>query len=361
MQEPLPVRYPYTERIVAPLVTLRRTRVLPYPGTITRRRGDRVAADTVIGETEVPGGYVLIELDRELGPRGREARKVMEKRVRERVLRDEVLASTGGLISKEVLCPVDGTIVDMRDSRVLIQVAPRQVEVLALYPGEVVAVMPRAGAVIESNGALIQGDLGFGPSFRATLHCPVPAGDVPLLAGQITGDHLGGILIGGRALDAAAIEGAVEAGVRGVIVGSIRSDLLPAIKESGLGLIVCEGLGDVAMPARTYDLLGEFVGQEVTFAPTPEGTAQAHKPELFGYVSEGEGERPALVRQGVPLRAGRRVRVLRAPHRYAEGEIVSLPEVPQRLASGLYAWGAEVDLDGAGRVFVPLENLESIH
>jgi hypothetical protein len=124
---------------------------------------------------------------------------------------------------------------------------------------------------------------------------------------------------------------------------------------------VSEGLGDVAMPARTFDLLGELVGQEVTFAPTPEETAQAHKPELFGYVPEGGGERrPALMAQGVPLRAGGRVRLLRAPHQYAEGEIVSLPEVPQRLASGLYAWGAEVDLDGAGHVFVPLENLESI-
>ena len=71
-------------------------------------------------------------------------------------------------------------------------------------------------------------------------------------------------------------------------------------------------------------------------------------------------ERPSLMVPGAALQEGRRVRVLRAPYPYAEGEIVSLPEVPQRLASGLYAWGAEVALDSAGRVFVPLENLESI-
>jgi hypothetical protein len=34
--------------------------------------------------------------------------------------------------------------------------------------------------------------------------------------------------------------------------------------------------------------------------------------------------------------------------------------VPQRLASGIYAWGAEVDLESTGRVFVPFRNLESI-
>jgi hypothetical protein len=67
-----------------------------------------------------------------------------------------------------------------------------------------------------------------------------------------------------------------------------------------------------------------------------------------------------LTVQGAPFLEGTRVRVLRAPHQYAEGRIVSLPEVPQRLACGLTVWGAEVDLDSGGRVFFPLQNLESI-
>jgi hypothetical protein len=249
----------------------------------------------------------------------------------------------------------------MQDSRVLIEVAAQHVELLALYPGEIVGVMPRSGVVIETTGALIQGDWGFGPSFRATLHGPVPAGDVPLLAGQITDEHVGGILIGGRSLDAAAIEQASETGVRGVIVGSLHSDLLSQIQASGLSVIVSEGLGDAAMPARTFDLLLEHVGQEVSFAPTPDGTAQAHQPEIFVYQPvEGEETRPALIEPGAPLQTGMYVRVLREPHLYAEGTVVSLPEMPQRLASGIYAWGAEVDLGSAGRVFVPLQNLESI-
>jgi hypothetical protein len=371
MQEPLlaeNVIHLYAERIVNPWVTIHRTRLLPHPGQILRRRGDRVAGDTVIGETDVPGGYLLIELDRELGPRAREARAVMLKKVGQNVLRDEVIARTGDLFQREYTSPVNGSIFDMRDSRVLIEVAPQHIEVAALYPGEIVGVMPRSGVVIETTGALIQGDLGFGRSCRATLHCPVPTGDVPLLAGQITDEHVGGILIGGRTLDAAAIEQAVEARVRGVIVGSLRSGLLPVIQESGLALIVCEGLGDTAMPARTFDLLADYAGQEVCFAPAAEGTAQAHKPEILCYArgsdasepGEEGGTRPALTTPGAILQAGTRVRVLRAPYLYAEGEIASLPEVPQRLASGLYAWGAEVILESASRVFVPFENLETI-
>jgi hypothetical protein len=277
------------------------------------------------------------------------------------VLKGEVIARTRGIVRKSYVSPVDGTISDVLDSRVLIEVAAQPFELTALYPGEIVAVMPRSGVVIETTGALVQGDMGFGPSFRATLHCPVPTGDVPLLAGQISDDHMGGILVGGRTLDVAAIEQAVDCRVQGIIVASVRSDLLPFIRKSGLSVIVSEGLGDVAMPAGTFELLAEYVGQEVSFAPTPEHTSQAHKPELYGYVPVEEGEeRPATIDRGAPLQIGTRVRVLRAPWLYAEGEIVSLPDVPQRLASGLHALGAEVDLESAGRVFVPLENLESI-
>jgi hypothetical protein len=329
-----------------------------------------VAADTVIGEAELPRGYLLVEMEQELGRAGRKARAVMLKQVGEHVLEGEVIARTGGLVQKEYTSPVDGEIADMRDSRVLIEVAPEPVEAIALYPGKVVSVMARVGVVIESSGALVQGDLGIGPALRATLHCPVPSGDLPLLAGQITEEHVGGILIGGRTLDAAALDQAVAAQVRGVIVASLHSSLLAPIRESGLSLIVTEGLGDVAMPERTFDLLCEHVDQEVTFAPTHEGTAAptvlaGHKPELFGYARESdlpdaEAAQPTLAVQGAPFLAGTRVRVLRAPHQYAEGRIVSLPEVPQRLASGLTVWGAEVDLDSGERVFFPLQNLESI-
>jgi hypothetical protein len=215
--------------------------------------------------------------------------------------------------------------------------------------------------VIESTGALIQGDRGIGEAFRATLHCPVPDGDVPLLAGQIHDEHVGSILVGGRSLDAAAVTRAIEAQVRGVIVGSIQSDLLPVIRASNLSLIVSEGLGDAAMPASTFDLLSDYVDQEVCFVPTSESTGRSHKPELFAYTPiEDREDPPAQIAPGAPFSRGIRVRVLRDPYLYAEGVIVSLPDLPQRLASGLYAWGAEVDLDSTGRVFVPLQNLESI-
>ena len=61
---------------------------------------------------------------------------------------------------------------------------------------------------------------------------PVPAGDVPLLGAQIADEHRGGILVGGRTVDEAAIAQAVETRVRGLIVGSVSSALLPALEAA---------------------------------------------------------------------------------------------------------------------------------
>jgi hypothetical protein len=115
------------------------------------------------------------------------------------------------------------------------------------------------------------------------------------------------------------------------------------------------------MPGATFELLADYVGQEISFVPTAGGPEGTHKPELFGYTPiEDREESPMPISQGATLENGTRVRVLRAPYQYAEGVIVSLPDIPQRLTSGLYAWGAEVDLESIGRVFVPYQNLESI-
>jgi hypothetical protein len=354
---------PYAERLIRPLVTIRRARTLAYPGRVTRRIDDRVAADSVVAEANVPQGYRLIELDKVKGARTRSARgnlarKVMIKRIGDVVERGEVIARFGQLFKKEYASPVSGQIVDMRDTRVLIEAVPQNIELLALYPGQIVDVIQDRGVVIETTGALVQGAWGLGQALRTMLASVVPGGDVPLLAGQITAEHRGMVLLGGRTLDSGAIAQAVENRVRGVIVGSISSHLLPIIAQSGLSFIVTEGFGDVPMHPEAYDLLHSCAGQEVCFQPSTGVEWRTQRPEVFCFIP-GQ-DRPALTEPSPAMGIGTQVRVLRAPYQNAVGEILSLPGYPRRLASGITAWGAEVDLGSAGTVYVPLENLEVI-
>jgi hypothetical protein len=348
---------PYVERLVGHSVTIRRTRTLAQPGHVVRRMGDRVAADSVVVEASVPQGYQWIAVDRALGVRPARARKAMIKRIGDIVEPDMAIARTGVLFKREVVSPVVGQIVGIHDARMLIELAPKNVDLLALYPGQVVDLIADRGVVIETTGTLVQGAWGCGPELRTTLVSAVPGNDVPLLVGQITGEHVGTVLLGGRTLDAGVIAQAVENRVRGVIVGSVRGDLVPVIQESGLSVIVTEGFGDWPMHAEAFELLNACAGQEVCVLPRA-GDGQAQRPEVFCFTPGPD--RPALAEPSEALSIGDWVRVLRAPHQNAVGEIVSLPRHPQRLASGIIAWGAEINLESVGTVFVPLENLEII-
>jgi hypothetical protein len=352
---------PYTERLISRAATIRRTRALAQPGRVLRRVGDRVAADTVVAEADVPQGYRLIEIDKALGVpfmSARNARRSMVRSIGDIVEQGQVLARTGALFKKEVVSPVAGQIIDIHDTRILIEALPRHVELSALYPGQVVDIVPDRGAVIETTGVLVQGSWGCGPAQRTTLTSAVPGNDVPLLAGQITGEYMGTVLIGGRTLDADVIDQLAENRLRGVIVGSVRADLVLALQESGLSVLVTEGFGDTPMHPEAFELLVECAGQEVCVQPYTGVEWKTQRPEVFCF-TPGQ-ERPALTRASETLSIGAWVRVLRAPYQNAVGEIVSLPQHPQRLASGITIWGAEIRLQAADTVFVPLENVEII-
>jgi hypothetical protein len=282
----------------------------------------------------------------------------MVRRIGDVVEQGETLARWGGLFKKEYTSPVAGQIIDIRDTRVLIEAIPQSVELLALYPGQVVDLIPNRGVVIETTGTLVQGTWGCGQARRAVLVAAVPTGDAPLLVGQITGEHVGAVLLGGRTLDADVIAQAVENRVRGVIVGSIRGDLRSTVVESGLSVIVTEGFGDMPMHPRAFEYLYSCRDQEVCFQPSTGVEWPTQRPEVFCYVA-GQERAPWIEAQEA-LSLGDRVRVLRAPHENAIGEIVALPGQARRLESGITAWGAEVDLASVGVVYVPLENLESI-
>jgi hypothetical protein len=358
MVGPVYAARPHAERVIRSQATIRRTRTLAYRGRVTRQVNDRVAADSVVAEATVPQGYRLLQVDEALGVSRRSAHNAMLKQIGDVVERGEVIARTKGLRKREYLVPVGGQIVDIAEGQVQIEAMPQRIELLALYPGLIADVIPARGVVIETTGSLVQGTWGYGRARRTTLICAAPAGDVPLLGGQLSGEHLGMVVLGGRTLDANTIAQAVEMRVRGIIVGSIDSALLPAIGRSGLSVIVTEGFGNIPMHPKAFKVLAACEGQEVCFQPATQVDWKTQRPEVFCFVPDRE--RPVLTESSPSLCIGDRVRILRAPHHNAEGEILAFSRHPRRLASGITAQGAEIDLGTAETVFVPLQNLEII-
>lgn len=339
-------------RLLSPLATIQRTRALPVPGRVLRRVGDKVAADIIVAEAEQRMGYRLLDLQEMLGKPVPDARKVLTKPQRGATIEaGEVLARTGWLVKAQCVSPVTGTILDVRGSKVLIEVASQRVEVKAFYPGTVVKALADRGVVLEVTGAVVQGVWGTGRPLRARIHVSAPDGETPLQLDQTIANQMGTILLGGRTLDQAAIEQAVEAKIAGVVVGSISSELAAAIEATPLAVIATEGLGSVGMNARTFDLLRSYDGREVCFDP------QADVPEI---VVPLPADTRAVDNEAPGLQVGTLVRALRAPYQALTGTVISLPSQMHRVESGVLAMCALVDMEIVGRVFVPLDNLEIV-
>ena len=358
----------YSERHLTPMAAIQRLRMLPAPGTILRRVDDHVASTTIVAEAQVPTGYCLLDLEKELDTRVRDVRQVLTRKRDEAFGAGEVIARAGMLVKKEYVSPVAGKVIDVHGSKVLIEVAPQHVDLAAFYPGKIVNILPNVGVLIEVIGALVQGAWGTGQELRARLERAVPDGNTPLEGDMVTASHMGAILLGGRTLDAGAISKAAENKVSGVIVGSIRSSLLPAIEAASLSLIVTEGFGDMAMNSNTFELLRAYAGREVCFSPNArnmfgEMRWESRWPEIL-IPLPGEGQPPpaehAKHGPGVSLQVGTRVRALRAPYQGIIGQVVSLPPHRRAIASGARVYGAEIDLPLIGSVFVPLANLEIV-
>ncbi|MBN1642015.1 MAG: hypothetical protein JXA09_12340 [Anaerolineae bacterium] len=347
---------PYAECYVTPQATIRRRRALPVPGRVLCRYGDQVASDRIIAEADVAMGYHLLDLAYHLQTRRIDMGRVLVKKVGDPVEAGEVIARAGWLFRTECRSPAKGKLIDARRGKVLIETVPEHIDLRALYPGSVVNVIPERGALIEITCALVQGAWGTGRELRGQLDCVVPDRESVLTADMIHVSQMGTVLVGGRTLDRRAIDAAVENEVGAVVVGSLSSGLLPAIEASGLSAIATEGFGDFAMSARMFDLLLSNVGREACLSPAVRTRWAVHRPEIVIPLAQ-EARAPAL-EPGMDLAVGSPVRVLRAPYANVLGQVSALPAMPRRLASGVRARVAEVDLGPVGKAYIPFENLE---
>jgi hypothetical protein len=306
-----------------------------------------------------------------MGVRVKDARRFLIKEIGDAVEEGEVIARTGRLVKKECVSPATGIIYRAGGRKVLIQVAPQHIRVPAFYPGKVVNLVPERGAVIEVTGGLVQGVWGTGPEERGRLECVVPDGESALRAETITASHMGTILVGGRTLDVEAIAQATHNQVSGVVVGSVRGELLPAIEASGLSLVVTEGFGDLSMNSAAFDLLKSYSGREACLNPALQMRWQVCRPEIV-IPLPAEGKPPTAGYVG-KIAVGAVVRTLRAPYENVVGRVVALPAQPRPVSgsSGIRALGAVIEVAAAAavpqeptaapmveRILVPFENIE---
>ena len=363
---------------VTPWTRHRVRRILPIPGEVKKAVGDAVGATDVVAETFMPGNVTPANVANMLSMPPADIPECMIKQVGDTVEVDEILAETKGIFGffkANCLSRTAGTIETISEvtGQVIIRGAPLPVQVTAYVAGEVVEVIADEGVVIESDVAFVQGIFGIGGETVGPLVMACESPDQELTPERITDEMAGAVLIGGARMTGPAVRRAIEVGCAAVVSGGLDDadlreilgyDLGVAITGSetvGLSLVVTEGFGEIAMAARTHQLLGELAGREASVNGTTQIRAGVMRPEIViprgdDKVTTGGGSDHVA---GL-LEVGTSVRVIRDPYFGFLGTVTDLPAEPQILDSESRARVLNVHTSEGESIVVPRANVELI-
>ncbi|MGZ3625635.1 MAG: hypothetical protein ACXWPS_20835 [Ktedonobacteraceae bacterium] len=257
--------------------------------------------------------------------------------------------------------------------------------ILAGMSGRVVDITRRGGVIIETRAAIIQGTIGAGNQVAGLLTF-WNSNDGSQHSGSVPDGTFAGatipiptIFVVPGPLNFAMLLQAMNMGVAGIVASSISSrDLeeflgtnLVALLNSmdieranmflpRLTVLLTEGLGTVAMPARTIHLLSKNQGSMALLSGMT-FLRQAIYPELIISLPVQESQQNwRSVEPDPKLLVGSQVRILSGSYEGATGEITYLYIYMQTFASGVRGRAARVRLEDGSTLIMPLFLLERI-
>jgi hypothetical protein len=241
--------------------------------------------------------------------------------------------------------------------------------------GRVVDITRRGGVLIESRAAVVQGALGAGNQVAGilTMWQPNNAFQGPQAIPP------GAILVMPGPLNLTMLRLAINSGIAGMIASSIetrdlegflQTDLIQLLDSDNveqtqahlpsLTLLLTEGLGSMAMPARIMNLLSQHQGSVVLLSGVT-SLRQYIQPELIISLSAKETQQNwQPVKPDMALLMGAHVRVCSGEHKGAIGTIDHLFAYQQVFSSGVHAHAARLRLEDGSQLVLPLTLIERI-
>lgn len=369
----------YTPGLKVAARTIHRSRrVLPIPGEVLVKVGDRVNGPDVVARTFMPGDITPLNMANQLSASPGEVPGLMLKKVGDRVEVGEVIARTKGMFGMfkaEFKAKSSGTIesISSTTGQVMLRGEPLPVQVLAFLTGEVVEVLPGEGCIVQTECAHVQGIFGIGGETFGRVRMACAAPEETLKEDLIKADMKGAVVVGGGRMTAGSIKRAREAGVAALVSGGIDDqDLrdflgydqgvaITGSEKLGITLIFTEGFGDIGMAKRTFNLLRSHEGYDASVNGATQIRAGVMRPEIVISLPAAGGAAAARPSGDAGyLEIGTPVRLIRDPHFGLIGSVSDLPTEPHVLGSGSKARVLEVKLDSGESVIVPRANVELI-
>jgi len=340
---------------ILPLTTVQRRRYLPIAGKVLVRAGQEVTADQVIATTDAFANHISIDLERGLGVPKNKVTEYLKRKVGDEVSEGAVIASRSGLIGRTVRAPRSGKLVTIGGGQVLLQAKQKPFELKAGAPGTVVQVEPDLGAIIQTTGAWIQGVWGNGKVSSGVLAMGVEQPDQAITTKDLDSSQRGFILLAGYCVDPKVFDRLAKIQIRGLILGSMATRLIPAAMRAPFPVMVIDGFGAMGINQAAYTLLSTNVEREISLNAALHEHHTGQRPEIVIQL-EGQGA-PPVPMDLEAVEIGKQVKILRAPYHGKVGTIERLLGII-RLPNGMRVETAEVALSDDEKVLVPLANLE---
>ena len=354
-------------------------RRLPVSGEVKVRLGDRVEPSQVVAAGAKTRRPILIQVARELEVDPAEARRRLTRELGSAVAADEVIARRRrGLRVRTVRSPVAGTLTafDATTGVATVVPSPQLIELMAHVAGTVDDIEQTRGVTLRVFGSRFYGAFGAGDEAFGVLRVIGNERPQALGAEAIDNRSARAVVAAGGSVTAAALQKAVQVGVKGVIAGSIEEpELLTFLKAqrralwrvglpdwrlpaapSPLPIVVTEGFGQGMMAAPIFETLVAADGGQVSLSGMTRIAGGLCRPEVYlsaGGRRAGDGE-------GMPIAAlapGAIVRLVDQDHLGVVGTVQAEPH-RRRLGGELLVEVVEVALADGNQLVVPTANLE---
>lgn len=341
---------------ILPVTNIQRERLLPRPGQVTVRKGQKVTPGDVIAEAILAPEHDLLDLVRGLGVPAQKADQYIQRKVGEEVGEGDVIAGPVGMARRVVRAPRPGKVVVAGSGQVLIEAESKPYELRAGMEGIVTDLIPDLGASIATSGALIQGVWGNGRMDFGLLNVQMRSADDVLTTDQLDVSLRGAIVLGGFCSDKNVLIAADELPLRGLILASMDSALVPLAMTMRYPILLTEGFGRTPMSSAAFKLLSTSARREVSVNAEAWNRLEGTRPEII--IPLPTTSEPALPSETTEFKTGQLVRIVRPPHKAKVATLTFLHPGTVVLPNGLRTRAADLRLESGENLTLPLANIE---
>jgi hypothetical protein len=338
------------------MTSIKRERVLPIAGSVLVRRMQKVSPTDVIVVASLKPKYILLDIAQGLNVTPARADELLQRHAGEELGKGDIIAGPVGIFQRVIRTPEPGQIKIAGEGKVLYEIFSPAVELQAGMDGTVTNIISERGAIIETSGALIQGVWGNGKITYGVIQ-PV-SNDLlqELIPEQLNISFRGLIITAGYCRNPEALEAAANVPIKGLILGSLSSGLLPLAKSVDYPIMVIDGFGNLPMNRAAETILVTNKDRNIALNAQTFNSFLGNYPEVI--ISQSSQTDTELPTESESLKAGKKVIIIHGPDVNKIGKIESILPQKQKLASGIETRVAEVSLPNDQRVAVPLTNLE---